>query len=338
MENLKKIKLTHPKINYGKKGVLIVNLGTPESYSWKDNRRYLKQFLKDRRVIEVNRVVWFFVLNLIILNFRPHKTARNYKKIWMEDLNLSPLKYYTQSQKEKLQKKFSHKKNIIVDYAMRYGSPSIHEKIHLLKDKGCENIIIFPLYPQYAAPTSATVCDEVFRTLITMRWQPCIQIIPHYETDVAYIRALSNSIKNFLKNITNKPDLILASYHGIPKSYFENGDPYHCYCHKTTRLIKEDSKLNIPFMTTFQSRFGPKEWLKPYTDLTLQELPSKNIKKVLVICPGFASDCIETLEEINIEARDLFLASGGKEFHYVPCLNDSKDHIILLHKLISRYL
>ena len=337
MQIIKKIAKDHPKILFGKTGVLIINLGTPKSYKWLDIRKYLKEFLSDKRVIETNRVLWFFVLNLIILNFRPHKTAKNYKKIWLKNENISPLKFYTELQKKKLQKKF-RQKNILVDYAMRYGSPSINEKIQDLKSKGCEDIIILPLYPQYAAPTTASVCDEVFRTLIKMRWQPNIKIVPHYDSHPYYIKALSISIKDTLKKLNYKPDLIVASYHGIPQKYFSNGDPYHCYCHKTTRLLKEKMKISIPFLTTFQSRFGPQKWLEPYTDQTLKSLPSKGIKKILIICPGFASDCIETLEEIKIEAKEIFLENGGFRFEYVPCLNDNNSHINLMYNLVLKYL
>ncbi len=337
MNALNKISSEHPKVLYGKFGVLIINLGTPESCNWLDIRKYLKEFLSDSRVIETNKFLWFIILNFIILNFRPHKTARNYKKIWIKNLNISPLKYYTQLQKKKLQKRFN-KKTILVDYAMRYGKPSIKEKIHKLKGLGCEEIIILPLYPQYAAPTTASVCDEVFRTLIKMRWQPNIKIIPHYESNPLYIKALANSIKNTIDTVSFKPDLIVASYHGIPEKYFKNGDPYHCYCHKTTRLIKEKMKIKIPFITTFQSRFGPQKWLEPYTDITLKSLPSKGVRNILVICPGFASDCIETLEEIQDEAKNIFLDSGGKKFKYVPCLNDKNDHINLMFKLVSQHL
>ena len=220
---------------------------------------------------------------------------------------------------------------------MRYGSPSIKSKLNILKEEGCENIIILPLYPQYAAATTATVCDEVYRCLMKMRWQPSLQIIPHYESNVKYIQALSNSIKTKILNMSWKPDLILASYHGIPKSYFDKGDPYHCYCHKTTRLMKE--KFNkVEIQTTFQSRFGPQEWLTPYTDKTLEELPKKGIKNLLVICPGFASDCVETLEEIDIQGRESFLKNGGENFDLIPCLNDSSDHIGLFKELVKKYL
>ena len=327
----------HPPVSFGKTGVLLINLGTPNSYSWLDIRRYLQEFLNDKRVIETNKVLWFFILNFIILNLRPHKTARNYKKVWLEKENISPLKFYTQHQRNKLKKKFKMN-NIIVDFAMRYGEPSIKNRIYNLKEKGCDNIVVLPLYPQYASPTTASVCDEVYRVLLKMRWQPSIQIVPHYESHPLYIKALANSISEKVKSLSYTPDLIITSYHGIPEKYFLKGDPYHCYCYKTTRLLEEKMKLKIPFLVTFQSRFGPQKWLTPYTDKTLESLPAKKIKKVLVICPGFSSDCIETLEEINIEAKNIFLNSGGKEFDFVPCLNDRKDHIELLYKLVLKYL
>ena len=326
----------HPDIKFGKTGILIVNLGTPDSTSWWDIRKYLKEFLSDRRVIEVNPFIWQVILNLIILNTRPSKTAHAYKKIWMKKTNESPLRYYTKSQANKLSLKISNK-NILIDFAMRYGNPSIKSKLKKLKEEGCENMIILPLYPQYAAATTATVCDEVYRSLMQMRWQPSLQIIPHYESDPLYIEALINSIKKKVLEINWKPDLILASYHGIPRSYFDKGDPYQCYCQKTTRLMTEKYK-EIPIETSFQSRFGPSEWLKPYTDKTLEAFPRKNKKNILVICPGFSSDCVETLEEINIQGRESFINNGGKNFDLIPCLNDNDDHIDLLTKLIKRYL
>tara|TARA_B100000886_G_scaffold330012_1_gene280002 strand:- start:2155 stop:3147 length:993 start_codon:yes stop_codon:yes gene_type:complete len=326
----------HPKVKFGKTGVLLINLGTPDSTNWWDIRKYLKEFLSDRRVIEVNPIVWQIILNLFILTFRPSKTAHAYKKIWIKETNESPLLYFTRSQAIKLKGKMGNE-NIIIDFAMRYGNPSIKSKLDLLKEEGCENIIILPLYPQYAAATTATVCDEVYRTLMKMRWQPSLQIIPHYESEDLYINALIKSIDKKIKSINWKPELIISSYHGIPKKYFDQGDPYHCYCHKTTRLLKEKYS-SIDIQTTFQSRFGPQEWLTPYTDKTLENLPNKGIKNLLVICPGFASDCVETLEEINIQGRESFLESGGENFDLIPCLNDSPDHIDLFEKLIKKYI
>ena len=331
------MKTDHPKVNYGKTGVLLVNLGTPNSTGWLDIRKYLKEFLSDRRVIEVNPIIWKIILNLFILTLRPAKTAKAYRKIWMKKENMSPLRYYTIMQTKKLVDRIGSEK-LIIDFAMRYGDPSIKSKIKKLKEAGCENIIILPLYPQYAAATTATVCDEVYKSLMKMRWQPSLQIIPHYESEQIYIKALANSLNKKISEISWKPDLIIASYHGIPKKYFDKGDPYQCYCQKTSRLIIETFNKNIPIKTTFQSRFGPQEWLQPYTDKTFEALPKEGIKNILVICPGFSSDCVETLEEILIQGKESFLDAGGKNFDLVPCLNDNEDHIDLFQHLIQRYL
>ena len=324
----------HPSVKFGKTGVLIINLGTPDSTSWFDIRKYLKEFLSDKRVIEVNPIIWQIILNLFILTFRPSKTAKAYKEIWMKNENMSPLLYYTQKQSEKISKLIANE-NLIIEFAMRYGNPSIKSKIHSLHEQGCENLVVLPLSPQYAAATTATVCDEVYRTLMKMRWQPSLKIIPHYESDPLYINALVKSINKKISEINWKPDLIIASYHGIPKKYFDKGDPYYCYCHKTTRLMSE--KFNsIEIKTTFQSRFGPQAWLQPYTDKTLESLPGEGRKNILIICPGFSSDCVETLEEILIQGKESFLKSGGENFDMVPCLNDNDDHIFLLKSLIEQ--
>ena len=327
----------HPKVNYGKTGILLINLGTPDSTNWLDIRKYLKEFLSDRRVIEVNPLIWQIILNVFILTFRPSKTAKAYKKIWMHKENMSPLRHYTIMQAKKLGDKIKGE-NTIVDYAMRYGKPSIKDKIYNLQKKGCENLIVLPLYPQYAAATTATVCDEVYRCLTQMRWQPSLQIIPHYESEPLYIKALVKSLDKKISQLSWKPDTIVASYHGIPKKYFEKGDPYHCYCQKTTRLIKENFKSDVPIITTFQSRFGPQEWLTPYTDKTFEKLPQEGKKNILVICPGFSSDCVETLEEISIQGKETFLEKGGKNFEAVSCLNDNEDHINLLLHLTNKFL
>ncbi len=326
----------HPDIKFGKTGLLLVNLGTPDSTNWFDIRKYLKEFLSDRRVIEVNPILWQIILNLFILNFRPSKTAKAYKEIWMKKENMSPLRYYTIMQTKKLSEKMQ-KKNLIIDFAMRYGNPSIKNKMRGLQKSGCENIVVLPLYPQYAAATTATVCDEVYRTLMDMRWQPSLQIIPHYESEPLYIEALKNSLEKKLSELNWMPDTIVASYHGIPKKYFDKGDPYHCYCQKTTRLLSEQFK-QIPIQTTFQSRFGPQEWLQPYTDKTLENLPAEEKKNVLVICPGFSSDCVETLEEISMQGKESFVKSGGINFDVVPCLNDNDDHINLLQHLAKKFI
>ena len=330
------MKEEHPKINFGKIGVLLINLGTPDSTNWWDIRKYLKEFLSDKRVIEVNPLLWQIILNLFILTFRPSKTAKAYKEIWMKEVNKSPLRYFTEKQSKKLSDKLKNK-DLIVDFAMRYGNPGIKSKIEKMHKEGCEKLIILPLYPQYASPTTATVCDEVFRTLMKMRWQPAIQIVPHYESEPLYIDAIVKSINKKLNEINWRPDLIVASYHGIPKKYFDKGDPYHCYCQKTSRLISEKFK-DVKIITTFQSRFGPEEWLQPYTDKTLEKLPKEGVKKVLVISPGFASDCVETLEEISIQGKESFEKSGGEKFGFIPCLNDNDDHIKLLEHLVKKYL
>ena len=330
------MKNNHPEVKFGKTGILLINLGTPDSTSWWNIRKYLKEFLSDRRVIEVNPILWQIILNLFILTFRASKTAHAYKKIWRKESNESPLLYFTRNQAQKLKSKVSSEE-VIVDFAMRYGNPSIRSKLNLLKDLGCENIIILPLYPQYAAATTATVCDEVYRSLMKMRWQPSLQVIPHYESEPMYINALIKSIEKKVQSISWKPDLILSSYHGIPKKYFDKGDPYYCYCQKTTRLMKEKYS-SIDIQISFQSRFGPQEWLTPYTDKTLEDLPGKGIKNLLVICPGFASDCVETLEEIDIQGRESFMGNGGKNFDLIPCLNDNPDHIDLFENLIKKYI
>ena len=327
----------HPQLPQRKTGVLLINLGTPDSTKWWDIRKYLKEFLSDKRVIEVNQILWQLILNLFILTFRPAKTAKAYKKIWMKKQNMSPLRYFTIKQTSNLQKRMKNKV-VEIDFAMRYGNPGIAKKLSELKEKGCQEMIVLPLYPQYAAATTATVCDEVYRSLMKMRWQPSLQVIPHYESEPLYIKALAVSIKKVMKEIDWIPDVIVASYHGVPKKYFEKGDPYHCYCHKTTRLLVEHMKINIPIITTFQSRFGPDEWLKPYTDETIDNLPSEGKKKILVICPGFASDCVETLEEISIEAKESFMENGGEKFSTVPCLNYNIEHIDLLEYLVKKYI
>ncbi len=327
----------HPRLPQRKTGVLLINLGTPDSTKWWDIRKYLQEFLSDKRVIEVNPILWKIILNLFILTFRPAKTAKAYKKIWMKKQNMSPLRFYTIKQKANLKERIQ-KPFVEIEYAMRYGNPSIAKKLSDLKEKGCQEMIILPLYPQYAAATTATVCDEVYRSLMKMRWQPSLQVVPHYESEPLYIKAVAVSIQKALKKIKWKPDVIVASYHGIPKKYFDKGDPYHCYCQKTTRLLVEHMRIDIPIITTFQSRFGPEEWLKPYTDETIDNLPKEGKKKIFVICPGFASDCVETLEEISIEAKESFMEKGGEKFLTVPCLNYNKEHIDLLEYLVKKYL
>jgi ferrochelatase len=329
----------HPAIAHGRIGVLIVNLGTPDGTDYRSMRRYLKEFLSDHRVIELNPLAWKIILNLFILPFRPQKSGKAYAAIWNEARDESPLRTLTRAQGENLARALSHEDRIVVDWAMRYGQPSIAEKIDALKKKGCDRIAVMALYPQYSASTTASVYDQLFRHLMTLRWQPAVRTLAPYHDDGDYIKALVASVERKIAETGWEPDMLLASFHGIPKSYFEAGDPYHCHCQKTGRLLREALGYDENrFMVTFQSRFGPKEWLQPYTDQTLEALPGMGKKKVMVISPGFASDCVETLEEIGLEGKKLFLDAGGEAFARIDCLNDHPDHIALLAKLLDKEL
>lgn len=328
----------HPKINHGRQGVLLVNLGTPDSLNLWDIRRYLKEFLSDRRVIELNPIIWQPILRGIILNTRPFKTRTAYSKIWMKETDESPLRYYTRRQAELLNQRIDHSR-IQVDWAMRYGNPTIESRIHSLHEQGCESIVVLPLYPQYCAATTATVCDEVFRVLQRMRWQPQVQIVPRYYDHPAYIQLCVDLMERRLERLEWRPQQILLSYHGVPRTYLEKGDPYHCQCAVTTRLIREAWPYrDIPIEHSFQSRFGPAEWLQPYTDETLQALPRQDVHRIMVMTPGFVTDCVETLEEIGQEGKQTFRQAGGSQFHLIPCANDTPEHIRLMHLLIEPYL
>ena len=328
----------HPEVKHGKQGVLLVNLGTPDSLKLWDIRKYLAEFLSDKRVIELPSVIWQPILQGIILNTRPFKTRRAYAKIWRQETDESPLRYYTRRQAELLNNQIDDD-NILVTYAMRYGNPSIKKMLTHLQKAGCESIVVLPLYPQYCAATTATVCDEVFRVLMKMRWQPQVQIVPRYYDHPAYIKAIVNQLERDLERLEFKPQQVVLSYHGVPKTYLQKGDPYHCQCHVTTRLIREQWPYkDIPIETTFQSRFGPSEWLQPYTDKTLEALPTNGVYRIMMATPGFASDCVETLEEIALEGKKTFLDARGSEFHMVSCLNDSPSHIRMIKTLIEPYL
>ena len=326
----------HPPVKQGKIGVLLINLGTPDGTDYGSMRRYLSEFLSDPRVIEVPQPIWQLILQGPILTFRPSKSGRAYKKVWMEDG--SPLLFYTRAQAEKLNQRIGSD-SLIVDFAMNYGNPSIKSKIDALEDQGCTRILTVPLYPQYSATTTASVNDRTFKALMKLRWQPALRTMPAFHDDPAYIDALCASLKDSLSKLDFEPDVLLMSYHGIPKAYFDKGDPYHCHCHKTTRLVREKMGWDENFIrTTFQSRFGPQEWLQPYTDKTLEALPEDGVKKVAVAAPAFISDCLETLEEIAMEGRDSFLEAGGEKFASLPCLNDSDIAIDLLKTLVKREL
>ena len=329
----------HPPVIGRKVGVLLMNLGTPEATSYWPMRRYLKEFLSDPRVIETNRALWWVILNGIVLTTRPKKSGHAYDQIWNRERNESPLKTITRSQTEKLAELFPANSNIVVDGGMRYGLPSVKERIEHLQSQGCDRIVLFPLYPQYSATTTATALDKCYDALKEMRWQPAIRTVPPYHDDPAYIEALAASLRAHLETIDFKPDVIVASFHGLPKSYLMRGDPYHCHCQKTARLLRERMGMQPgELIITFQSRFGREEWLQPYTDQTIEELAQKGVKNVVVITPGFSSDCVETLEEIAIGVQETFEENGGENFSVVPCLNDSADSIKMIKQLLDREL
>ncbi|HVY56746.1 MAG TPA: ferrochelatase [Xanthobacteraceae bacterium] len=319
-------------------GVLLVNLGTPAATDYRAMRRYLKEFLSDRRVIEVNRVVWWLVLNLIILTVRPGRKGRDYEKIWNRERDESPLLTITRSQAEKLRSALDTS-SVVVDWAMRYGDPSIAGRLDALVKDGCDRILLFPLYPQYAAATTATVCDEAFRALMRMRRQPTLRVVPPYYDDPVYIEALADSVQAALAKLPFRPEVILASFHGVPQEYVEKGDPYYDHCVETARLLRERLGLDdSQFMMTFQSRFGRAEWLKPYTDATVRSLAERGVKNLAVVTPGFAADCLETLEEIAGENAEIFRHAGGEHFAAIPCLNDSEGGMRVIRSVVAREL
>ena len=320
-----------------KTGILLTNLGTPDEPTAPSLKTYLRQFLSDKRVIETPKPIWWLILNGIVLRTRPAKSAKAYQSVWTDDG--SPLLLYTKKQKnlikEKLEKKYS---NLVFDIGMRYGNPSIAEGLNNLRKQNCDRIIVLPLYPQYCAATTGSTFDAVALELQKWRWVPSLRFIGSYYDQPLYIQALKNSIEEFWSK-NDKPKKLLFSYHGIPKKYLDKGDPYHCFCRKTTRLVAES--MNLPkdsYMTTFQSRFGPAEWLQPYTDKTIESLAKEGTDDIHVISPAFSSDCLETIEELNEENREIFMENGGKKFGYIPCLNDRDDHILLLTSLLENEL
>jgi protoporphyrin/coproporphyrin ferrochelatase len=324
----------------GRIGVLLVNLGTPDATDYWSMRRYLKEFLSDRRVIEENRLKWWLVLNLIILTVRPGRKGRDYDKIWNKQRDESPLKTITRSQSDQLEEILDKvDKSIRVDWAMRYGNPSIRSRLEALSDQNCERILLVPLYPQYAAATTATVCDEAFRALSTMRFQPSLRVAAPYYAEPAYIDALAAAVTAELAKLPFEPEVIIASFHGVPEEYVAKGDPYARQCAETTRLLRQKLKLDEErFIMTFQSRFGKAEWVKPYTDATVKSLAERAIKSLAVITPGFAADCLETLEEIAMENAEIFHAAGGENFATIPCLNDSPGGMAVIRDVVLREL
>jgi ferrochelatase len=327
----------HPPVAAGKVGLLLVNLGSPDAPEVPAVRRYLEQFLSDRRVVEIPPILWQPLLKLVILNTRPKTTAANYAKIWDREANDSPLRVITRQQTQALQGAFGP--NVVVDFAMRYGHPAIEARLRALKDRGCDRICVAPLYPQYSGATTGSVLEEVFRVLGTMRWMPALRTMPPYHDHPAHIAALKTSLEASLAKLAFEPERIVLSFHGMPRRTLDMGDPYHCQCQKTARLLRDAMgwpEARMPI--AFQSLFGRAEWLKPYTQPLLEEMAGAGVKKVAVLMPGFSADCIETLEEIAEEARDAFLAHGGTHYAALPCLNSSDEGMAMLQSVIGEAL
>lgn len=326
------IPANHPPVKTPRIGVLLVNLGTPEAPTASAVRRYLKQFLSDRRVVEIPALIWQPILRGIILNVRPRKSAANYAKVWMADG--SPLAVYTKAQAENLQARLGDA--IDVRYAMRYGEPAIARQLEAMKADGCSRILLAPLYPQYSGATTATVVDEAFRALAAMRWQPALRTLPAYHDDPAYISALAATLNAELAKLDFEPDAIVASFHGMPDRTLHLGDPYHCHCQKTARLLSE--AIGKPLTIAFQSRFGRAKWLEPSTEDTVKRLAEEGKKKIALFAPGFSADCLETLEELAMQGKEQFEEAGGERYAYLPCLNASKPGMAMLEALIRREL
>ena len=331
----------HPKLPPERVGVLIANLGTPDNYDYWSMRRYLGEFLSDRRVIDYSPWIWQPLLQLVILSKRPFSSGAAYKSIWNEEARESPLMTITKAQTAKIRDAMAERygDQVIVDFCMRYGNPSTKSKVQQLVDAGCHRILFFPLYPHYAGATSATANDQFFRALMQQKWQPTARVVDPYFAHPLYIEALAQSIERSYGARETKPDILVCSYHGVPKRYLMEGDPYHCQCQKTTRLLRERLGWNATqITTTFQSRFGPEEWLKPYTVDEVARLAQDGKKRIAVCAPAFSADCIETLEEINEEIRESFEEAGGESFTYIPCLNDDHAHIEALSEIIQENL
>ena len=322
----------HPAIPAPRIGVLLINLGTPDAAEPRAVRRYLAEFLSDRRVVEISPLLWQPILRGAVLTTRPRKSAHAYAQVWSEAG--SPLAAITRAQSEALQGAWGEA--VLVDWAMRYGRPAIGDRLQAMKDAGCERILLAPLYPQYCAATTATANDRAFARLATMRWQPAIRTLPPYYDTPAYIEALRDSVEEGLAALDFTPDALLASFHGMPQRTLELGDPYHCHCQKTARLLAD--ALGRELTITFQSRFGRARWLEPATDTTLAALPGKGVKRIALVAPGFSADCVETLEELSLRGRETFLAAGGTDFAVLPCLNASATGIAMLRRVITREL
>ena len=323
----------------GKVGVMLVNLGTPDGTDFKPMWRYLREFLSDPRVIELNRAIWYPILYGLVLTTRPKKSGANYARIWNREKNESPLRTFTRAQGEKLARTLGDQPNVVVDWAMRYGNPSTASVAEKLVAQGCDRILAFPLYPQYSATTTATANDQLFRALMKMRAAPAVRSVPPYYNEPVYIEALARSLKQHLAKLDFEPEVVITSYHGIPKPYSDKGDPYQAHCLETTRLLREklgwsEKKL----ITTFQSRFGAQEWLQPYTDKTVEKLGKEGVKSIAILNPGFSVDCIETLDEIGREVAETFHHAGGEKFAHIPCLNDSPEGMAVIEAMVRREL
>jgi len=320
-------------------GVLLVNLGTPDTADARGVRVYLREFLSDPRVIENQGLIWQIILNGIVLQVRPAKKAKDYLKIWNTEKNESPLKTITRAQAEKLAASIADHQHVVVDWGMRYGNPSIKSRIDALTAQGCDRILVMPLYPQYSASTSATVVDKVALALSDMRAQPTVRFTPPYYVEPSYIDALAVSIESHLATLPYTPEVIMASFHGMPQSYIDKGDPYQAHCVATVEALRARMGLDEKkLMLTFQSRFGYQQWLQPYTDKTIEQLAKDGLRRLAVVTPGFAADCLETLEEIAQENAEIFHAAGGKDFSFVPCLNDSDEGMDAIRLVVLREL
>lgn len=329
----------HPAAAHGRVGVLLLNLGTPDGTTYWPMRRYLKEFLSDERVIEEPKWKWWPILNLIILTVRPSKKGKDYATIWNNEKDEGPLKTITRNQAEQLFERLKGNSKIVVDWAMRYANPTTESRINALKEQGCDRILLVPMYPHYAAATSGTACDQAFRALMKMRWQPAVRVAPSYHDDPVYIDALARSMTKSLAKLDFEPEKIIATFHGMPQKYLDKGDPYHCQCQKTSRLLRD--KLGIAserWLTTFQSRFGNDPWLQPYTDMTVERLAKEGVKRLALVAPGFSADCLETLEELDGENRHIFEDNGGEKFAYLPALNDSAEGIDVIEAIARREL
>ncbi|NIZ11845.1 ferrochelatase [Phaeobacter sp. HF9A] len=331
----------HPPVTREKVGILLANLGTPDHYSYWPMRRYLSEFLSDKRVIDYPAWKWQPLLQLIILTKRPFSSGAAYKSIWNHDKGESPLMTITKDQTQAIAQAMeeTYGDQVMVDFCMRYGNPSTEAKVEAMVAAGCRKILFVPLYPQYAGATSATANDQFFRALMRQTWQPAVRTIEPYFDHPAYIEALAKSVEEGYAKQEQKPDILVVSYHGMPQRYLRQGDPYHCQCQKTTRLLRERLGWDeTQITTTFQSVFGPEEWLRPYTVEHVAELAKQGKKRIAVIAPAFSADCIETLEEINEEIRESFEHAGGEEFTYIPCLNDAPSHVEALSQVLRENL